>query len=165
MTLQTALVNLHEFTTAFDVVGDNAALANAALANDAKGDCLVDVVKYGVYHTPKQFLARAHHVQHPMDSTDHLEGVTKGTLDFIFQYLFRERALKVNRFFCGKGYLRNMDDDMGVILSCLKGSNWLECQMLRRVTLLWYGQPFWLLNTRKQRQYGDAGFDRPISAG
>ena len=39
-----------EFTTEFDVVGDN-----AALANDAKGDCLVDVVKYGVYHTPKQF--------------------------------------------------------------------------------------------------------------
>ena len=37
------------------MIGDD-----AALASDAKRDCLVDVVKYGVYHTPKQFLVRAH---------------------------------------------------------------------------------------------------------
>ena len=53
-----------------------------------KENCLADVVKYGVYHTPKQFLSRAHQVQHPMDSTDHLESVTKSALDFIFQYPF-----------------------------------------------------------------------------
>ena len=33
-----------EFTTEFDVVGDN-----AALANDAKGDCLVDVKEIALW--------------------------------------------------------------------------------------------------------------------
>ena len=75
-----------DFAAEFDVAGDNVAKGSTVLDSDAKGDCLADVVKYGVYHTPKQFLSRAHQVQHPMDSTDHLESVTKSALDFIFQY-------------------------------------------------------------------------------
>lgn len=47
---------------------------------------LTDSVKYGVYHTPEQFLSMAGTVQHPMDSTDHLEQVTKDALSFIFRY-------------------------------------------------------------------------------
>ena len=38
-------------------------------------DHIADSVKYGVYHTPKQFLSRAQEAQHPMDSTNHLEEV------------------------------------------------------------------------------------------
>ena len=43
-----------------------------------------DVVKFGIYHTPKQFLSMALHALHPMDSTDHLEIFTKQALDFVF---------------------------------------------------------------------------------
>lgn len=43
-------------------------------------------VKYGIYHTPKQFLSMANMVQHPMDSTEHLEDATKWALDFVFKY-------------------------------------------------------------------------------
>ena len=70
----------------------NGLVANFAKDSETTGskgmqmDSLADTVKYGVYHTPKQFLSRAHHVQHPMDSTDHLESVTKFALDFVFQY-------------------------------------------------------------------------------
>lgn len=39
-----------------------------------------------LFHTPKQFLSLAKCVQHPMDSTDHLESVTKFALDFNFRY-------------------------------------------------------------------------------
>ena len=75
------------FAPEFDVTDDNVMKDGTAVDSDAKGDCLADVVKYGVYHTPKQFLSRALQVQHPMDSTDHLESVTKSApLDFIFQY-------------------------------------------------------------------------------
>ena len=43
-------------------------------------------VKYGIYHTPKQFLAMAERSKHPMDATDHLEEVTRWALDFVFKY-------------------------------------------------------------------------------
>ena len=43
-------------------------------------------VRYGIYHTPKQFLSMAEGVKHPMDTTEHLEGVTKWALDFVFRY-------------------------------------------------------------------------------
>ena len=43
-------------------------------------------VKYGIYHTPKQFLSMATRVKHPMDSTEHLEEATKWALDFVFKY-------------------------------------------------------------------------------
>ena len=43
-------------------------------------------VKYGIFHTPKQFVSRAKRVQHPMDSVDHLEAVTKFALDFNFRF-------------------------------------------------------------------------------
>ena len=45
-----------------------------------------DVVKYGIYHTPKQFLPMVANALHPMDSTDHLESFTKQALDFVFKY-------------------------------------------------------------------------------
>lgn len=38
--------------------------------------------KVGVFHSPKQFLSMARSVQHPMDSADHLEDVTRYALDF-----------------------------------------------------------------------------------
>ena len=47
---------------------------------------LVDSVKYGIYHSPKQFLSRASQVHHPMDSADHLEDVANLALDFNFRY-------------------------------------------------------------------------------
>eukprot|EP00435_Cladocopium_sp_Y103_P066873 s464_g29.t1 len=56
---------------------------------------LTDKVKYGIYHTPKQFLSRAQQVQHPMDSTDHLEEPTKFALDFNFRY--PEHVVKLER--------------------------------------------------------------------
>jgi hypothetical protein len=43
-------------------------------------------VKYGIYHTPRQFLSMAAKVKHPMDSTEHLEDATKWALDFVFKY-------------------------------------------------------------------------------
>eukprot|EP00435_Cladocopium_sp_Y103_P027118 s386_g6.t1 len=49
-------------------------------------DSLASSAKYGVYHTPKQFLSRAERVQHSMDATDHLEDVTKYAMDFNFRY-------------------------------------------------------------------------------
>ena len=67
-----------------DANGMNASFP--ADSSDVQMDRLADTVKYGVYHTPKQFLSRAHQVQHPMDSTDHLESATKFALDFVFQY-------------------------------------------------------------------------------
>ena len=78
--------DVEDFAAEFDVTGDKVAKNSTALDSDAKEGCLADVVKYGVYHTPKQFLSRAYQVQHPMDPTDHLESVTKSALDFIFQY-------------------------------------------------------------------------------
>eukprot|EP00435_Cladocopium_sp_Y103_P017424 s1635_g4.t1 len=47
---------------------------------------LANVSKYGVFHSPQQFLAKAEGVQHPMDSAEHLEEVTKYALDFNFRY-------------------------------------------------------------------------------
>ena len=47
---------------------------------------LATQVKYGIFHTPEQFLSRAKHVLHPMDTTDHLEHITKLALDFNFRY-------------------------------------------------------------------------------
>ena len=38
--------------------------------------------KVGVFHSPKQFLSMARSVQHPMDSLDHLEAVTRYALQF-----------------------------------------------------------------------------------
>ena len=69
---------VEQFDGADEIFADN--------DNDVAMEQLADTVKYGVYHNPKQFLSRAHHVQHPMDSTDHLEDATKFALDFIFQY-------------------------------------------------------------------------------
>ena len=43
-------------------------------------------VKYGIYHSAKQFLSLAKRVRHPMDSTDHLEAVTKQAIDFNFKF-------------------------------------------------------------------------------
>eukprot|EP00435_Cladocopium_sp_Y103_P049944 s2858_g15.t1 len=54
--------------------------------NNIAVDGLGNTVKYGIYHTPKQFLSRAERVQHPMDSTEHLESATKYALDFNFRY-------------------------------------------------------------------------------
>ena len=42
----------------------------------------VELDKVGFYHTPQQFLSLAKEVKHPMDSTDHLESVTKYAIDF-----------------------------------------------------------------------------------
>ena len=47
---------------------------------------LAEVQKCGIYHNPKQFLSMAEKAVHPMDSADHLEGVTKYALDFVFKY-------------------------------------------------------------------------------
>eukprot|EP00435_Cladocopium_sp_Y103_P022067 s4526_g5.t1 len=47
---------------------------------------LANVNKYGVFHSPQQFLAKAECVQHPMDSAEHLEEVTRYALDFNFRY-------------------------------------------------------------------------------
>ena len=38
--------------------------------------------KIGHYHTPKQFVSRAKNLVHPMDSTDHLEAVTREALEY-----------------------------------------------------------------------------------
>ena len=43
---------------------------------------LVSQVNYGIFHTPEQFVSRAKHVLHPMDTTDRVEHVTKLALDF-----------------------------------------------------------------------------------
>ena len=43
-------------------------------------------VKYGIYHSAKQFLSLAKRVKHPMDPTDHLEAVTKQAIDFNFKF-------------------------------------------------------------------------------
>ena len=59
-------------------------LDDTTLSGDQKS--LAESVKYGIYHTPKQFLSRAHQVQHPMDSTDHLESIASYALGFNFQY-------------------------------------------------------------------------------
>ena len=40
----------------------------------------------GFYRTPKQFLSRAMGLGHPMDTTDHLEQVTREALDFNLKY-------------------------------------------------------------------------------
>ena len=42
--------------------------------------------KYGIWHTPRQFLSMAMKVQHPMDAVDHLEDSTRYALDFNFGY-------------------------------------------------------------------------------
>ena len=58
-------------------------------ANKVEGTAtrpLSEKVKYGIYHTPKQFLSMAAKVKHPMDSTEHLEDATKWALDFVFKY-------------------------------------------------------------------------------
>ena len=58
-------------------------------ANEVEGTAtrpLSEKVKYGIYHTPKQFLSMAAKVKHPMDSTEHLEDATKWALDFVFKY-------------------------------------------------------------------------------
>ena len=47
---------------------------------------LAEVQKCGIYHNPKQFLSMAEKAVHPMDSADHLEGITKYALDFVFEY-------------------------------------------------------------------------------
>jgi len=39
-------------------------------------------VKLGFYHSPEQFLQKALQAGHPMDTTEHLEGVVKESLDF-----------------------------------------------------------------------------------
>ena len=54
-----------------------------------------DTVKFGIYHTPKQFLSMAKKASHPMDSVDHLEEVTKYALDFNFRY--PEHVVKLER--------------------------------------------------------------------
>ena len=51
-----------------------------------QGSKLAATNKYGVWHTPKQFLSMAMKVQHPMDTVDHLEDVTRHALDFNFRY-------------------------------------------------------------------------------
>ena len=61
------------------------------LISEEKGDelavdSLADTMKYGVYHSPQQFVSRAHQVQHPMDTMDHLESAARYSLDFNFQY-------------------------------------------------------------------------------
>ena len=48
-----------------------------------EGTPLAAFSKFGIYHTPKQFLSMAQRVWHPMDSADHRETVTKYALDFI----------------------------------------------------------------------------------
>eukprot|EP00435_Cladocopium_sp_Y103_P041033 s2882_g11.t1 len=55
-------------------------------SNNMSTEPLSGTTKYGIYHTPQQFLSRAERVQHPMDSTDHLEDITKYALDFNFRY-------------------------------------------------------------------------------
>eukprot|EP00435_Cladocopium_sp_Y103_P009154 s2122_g2.t1 len=75
---------VHEEWTA-DV--DNGDSVDTLETNRADGKCKqADSQKYGIYHTPLQFLSRAQQVQHPMDSTDHLEEPTKFALDFNFRF-------------------------------------------------------------------------------
>lgn len=47
---------------------------------------LSEVNKVGFYHTPRQFLSLALKVQHPMDTTSHLEQVTQDALAFNLKY-------------------------------------------------------------------------------
>eukprot|EP00435_Cladocopium_sp_Y103_P045522 s1078_g13.t1 len=42
--------------------------------------------KLGVFHTPKQFLSLAYNVGHPMDTTEHLEDVTRAAIDYNMKY-------------------------------------------------------------------------------
>ena len=43
-------------------------------------------VKVGFYHTPEQFLQKALQTGHPMDTTEHLEEVTREALEFNLRY-------------------------------------------------------------------------------
>eukprot|EP00435_Cladocopium_sp_Y103_P015220 s5327_g3.t1 len=42
--------------------------------------------KLGVFHTPKQFLSLAYNIGHPMDTTEHLEDVTRAAIDYNMKY-------------------------------------------------------------------------------
>ena len=53
---------------------------------EVQGEIAGKFVKVGVYHTPKQFLSLARQTLHPMDTTDHLEEVTRFALNFNLQY-------------------------------------------------------------------------------
>lgn len=48
--------------------------------------CDTKKVKLGFYHTPKQFLQKALQTGHPMDTTEHLEVVTREALEFNLRY-------------------------------------------------------------------------------
>ena len=58
-------------------------------------------VKYGIYHSTKQFLSLAKRVRHPMDSTDHLEAVTQ--LTSTSSSLIMWSDLRDGRIFCRPG--------------------------------------------------------------
>eukprot|EP00435_Cladocopium_sp_Y103_P018449 s3915_g4.t1 len=77
---------VHEEWTADVYNGDNTDTMETDRAVDTNRGKQADSQKYGTYHTPLQFLSRAQKVQHPMDSTDHLEEPTKFALDFNFRF-------------------------------------------------------------------------------
>ena len=52
-------------------------------------------VKYGIFHTPQQFLEKALNLQHPMDSTNHLEEVTQDAIQHVLQT--DPKLLKIQR--------------------------------------------------------------------
>lgn len=75
---------------------------------DCVDESLAKHHKVGFLHTPKQFLSMALSVQHPMDSTEHLEPVTQQALDFILKYpphlveVERKKNLLQARLFAAK---------------------------------------------------------------
>ena len=63
-------------------------LGGSEAEDAAQGDAdqLVNIVKVGFYHTPKQFLSLAMQARHPMDTANHLEEPAQSAISFNLQY-------------------------------------------------------------------------------
>ena len=65
-----------------DTFSDNIAMDNNGAAMVSEGGPKHLQNKVGYYHSPKQFVSMARQTMHPMDTVEHLEGVTKRAIEY-----------------------------------------------------------------------------------
>ncbi|CAJ1338598.1 unnamed protein product [Effrenium voratum] len=100
--LQPLIPEFHHFkrVSVQDPVPDNCKQLPPNVGGEAEDaapalSSLADTVKLGFYHTPKQFLAMAMGVQHPMDTSHHVESPTSYALSFVLKH--SDEVVKLER--------------------------------------------------------------------
>ena len=93
-------------------------------------------VKYGIFHSPEQFLEKAMKLGHPMDTTKHLEDVTSAAVNHVLNT--DPKLLKVQRktaLLKAKILAKKLEGDETKIHAGLSTS--LQCVLADKKLLLW----------------------------